>query len=104
MVETHIGTVEEYIAAYSGLFNEATGYYCPYIPNTFLGAVRSRDDIKQSGLSFAFCPLFHQEIVCWLGSECMWKFKTEWVNKLKTEARITFEEAKGAIEFKLRFC
>ena len=103
MVETHIETVEEFIVTYSGtdssLNLDASAFYHPYIPLTTISIPTK--DIKQNGLSFSFFTLFQEEIMSWLKSDCRWKFKKEW-NGCKVH--VTFEEAKGAIEFKLRFC
>jgi hypothetical protein len=89
--------------------------YCPYIPgggSSITGGssinIPSRSKLDEEIYfeqgSFIFGAMHHEAAFFWLLKDCNWKYKLDWLDDYHHVLKVTFDDASGAVEFKLRFC
>ena len=90
-------------ASYTGeMVVDSAAWYCPYIPSIYDIVVPPKK-ITQTGLSFSFNVWSFLCAFEWVLNECMWRKQIEWNDDYQYHIKVTFNDAAGAVEFKLRF-
>jgi hypothetical protein len=88
------------------LSSDIATIFCPYIPLSITGLFPTAIESIYDKFTYKFFASYfiNSEVIDWLANDCVWNYSL--VSKIDKsyETYLCFEDIKGSIEFKLRWC